>query len=140
MSDAIFALFADYTETNVGVPGRDQGFRIGIALRVKTGFSDANVFRYQQVSADEVLFSGVCSPVDLADLGLTAKGMGTFFRASAANLDFADRTEALVIRNDILGQLDVLCNEMARLANNTSPTQTIEISSASGTSTDPDQS
>ena len=139
MSDAIFALFADYVETNVGVTGRDQGFRIQFTMRVKTGFTDANVFRYQKISADEVLFSGVCSPVDLADLGMSPQGDGSFFRSNVAALDFADRTEALGIRNAILSQLDELCREMARLANCTSPTQTIEISSAPGTSTDLDQ-
>lgn len=139
MPDAIFALFADYAETNVGIPGRAQGFRISITLRVKTGFSDAYLFRYQQVSADEVLFTGVCSPADIADYGTAPKGDGTFFRAATATLDFADSTSALQIRNDILRQLDTLCHEMARLANNMSPTQTIEISSAPGTSTDLDQ-
>jgi hypothetical protein len=134
---APFALFVDFSETNSGVPGRDQGWRIQLVARVKSRFQDALVFRYQKISAEEVLFTGVCSPADLADYGPSPRGDDGFFRSDTAKLDFASRDDAYKIRDEIIAELDTLCVEMARISDSMSPVQTIEISSNPSTNVDP---
>lgn len=130
MSDhVIFALSTDLRETNVGVPGRDQGWRIEITTRVRSGFLDAAMFRYQKISDTEILFTGVCSPADLADYGTEPAAGLAFFRSDAAKLDFASRTVAYEIRDEILAELEVLCAEMARISGQLSPLRTVEITS-----------
>jgi len=130
MADPVtYAASIDLQETNVGVPGRDQGWRIELTVRVQSGFQDAALFRYQKISADEVLFTGVCSPADLADYGLSPSGDRSFFRSAEAKLDFASRDAAYQVRDDIIAEVETLCTEMARINNNLSPMRTIEVSS-----------
>ena len=130
MADPItYALHTDIQETNVGTPGRDQGWRIELTTRVASGFQDAAMFRYQKISASEVLFTGVCSPADLADYGTVPTAELSFFRSDVAKLDFASRSVAYEIRDEILAELEILCAEMARITNQLSPKRTVEISS-----------
>ena len=138
MSDSItFAVFMDFSETSVGTPGRDQGWRFTLTARVKSGFQDPMVFRYQKISADEVMFTGVCSPADLADFGPVPATENGFFRSATTTLDFAARTDAYAIRDSILAEVEALCNEMSRISSNMTPVQTIEISSNPSTNVDP---
>lgn len=132
-----YAVYVDFSENNVGIEGRSQGWRIVLKLRIKTGFSDAMLFRYQKISAEEVLFTGVCSTADLADYGPTPRRDDGFFRNAEASLDFASRSEAYQIRDQIIAELETLCNEMSRISTNLSPVVTIEVSSNPSTNTDP---
>jgi hypothetical protein len=138
MSDpATFAVIADYQETGVGTPGKDQGWRFTLTLRVKSGFQDAMLFRYQKISAEEVMFTGVCSPADLADYGPVPRTDNGFFRAATATLDFAARSDAYEVRDAVLNEIEVLCGEMSRISDNMTPVQSIEISSNPSTNVDP---
>jgi hypothetical protein len=138
MSDpATFAVFMDFSETSVGTPGRDQGWRFTLMARVKSGFQDAMIFRYQKISATEVLFTGVCSPADLADFGPVPQKENGFFRSATTTLDFAARTDAYEIRDSVLAEIETLCNEMSRISGYMTPVQTIEISSIPSTDVDP---
>ena len=137
MSDPIFALLLNYSETNKGVPGRDQGWRISLVAQVKSGFADALVFRYQKISSEEVLFTGVCSPADLADYGPSPARENGFFRSATATLDFASQDDAYRVRDQVIADLTTLCNEMKRISANMSPVAVIEVSSEINTNVDP---
>ena len=127
--DGVFALFLDSVENNEIIESRNQGFRIAIRAKVKSGFRDADVFRYQKISSDEALFTGICSPADIADYTDIPSDKDGMFRADRFDLVFASQIQAYETRDEILAELETLCCEMARIANSTSPTTTLEVSS-----------
>lgn len=125
----VYALNLEYRENSVVVDARTQGYRISITAAVKSGYRDANIFRYQQLSAEEALFTGVCSPSDLVDYSQNPSPKDGFFRRNLLDLVFASQTQAYEIRDEILEELRILSEEMARLDNTLSDAQTIEVSS-----------
>jgi hypothetical protein len=130
MSDpVVFALNLDYFENNHFVDGRIQGFRIAVKAGVKSGFRDALIFRYQKVSADEALFSGICSPSDINSLNENPSVTDGLFRADRFDLVFPNQNIALEMRDDILEEIEMLCCEMARIENAVSAPLTLEVSS-----------
>jgi hypothetical protein len=125
----VYTLNLEYRENSVVVDARTQGYRIAITASVKFGYRDANIFRYQQLNAEEALFTGVCSPADLVDYSQNPSPKDGFFRRNLLDLVFASQTLAYEIRDEILEELRILSEEMARLDNTLSDAQTIEVSS-----------
>lgn len=125
----VYALNLAYSETAVVVATRSQGFRIRLVASVKSGFPDAAIFRFQAVSANEILFTGVCSPADLVDYGLTIPQLGDYFRSDTMDLVWACQSEALEFRDECLENIQTLCDEMSRINNTMSTPQTIVVTS-----------
>lgn len=124
-----YALFLDYSENNVVTEGRSQGYRIYLKAKPKSGFRDALVFRYQKISADDALFTGICSTADLVDYSTSPSPKDGFFRHDTIDLVFASQDQAYEIRDEIVEELRTLCCECFRIANSVSPGQTLEVSS-----------
>lgn len=123
------AFYLDYSENNVIVDGRSQGYRIYLKAKVKTGFQDANVFRYQKISDDEALFTGICSPADIVDYSTNPNPRDGFFRRDVIDLIFPSQSQAYEIRDEIIEELRILCCECFRIANSNSVERQLEVSS-----------
>ena len=110
--------------------GARQGYRIRIMATPLLGFHDADVFRYQKLNTTEALFTGVCSPADLADYTQNPSELGGFFRRNIIDLVFASEELAMRIRDEIVAHLETLCSEMARIDNTMTAPHNIVVTSA----------
>ena len=124
-----YALFLDYSENNVVVDGRSQGYRIRIQAKVKSGFNDANVFRYQKINDEEALFTGVCSPADIVDYSTNPSPRTASSGATSSTSSSRRRAKAYEIRDELIEELRVLSCECFNIGNNTAGPTVLEVSS-----------
>lgn len=94
--------------------GRSQGHRVVLTATVVRGFKDAGVFvSMRKTSAD--FFTNVASPSDINDLDLNNVDEDGRLRHDVLDLVFSAKSLADEVIDEIMVELTVLCEEMARL-------------------------
>jgi hypothetical protein len=124
-----FELSIASQQTTDFVDGRTQGYRIKMVCSPVRGFADGAVFLFQrQGEAD--MFSAICRPSDLVDFQIDLPDEKTgWFRSAEIDLVFGSKIEALEIQDEILAELKVLADEMAKINSDLSVISTIAITS-----------
>jgi hypothetical protein len=129
MTDIVYAISVARQDTNRYVPGTSQGYNVSLTITVTSGFVDAGLFLFQVVGNQQNLIS-VCSPSNLVDWLLNQPNAQTgYVRLATCTLTYPSKDLAIQCTNDMLGQLQILCNEMSRLANDVGPVNTYSITS-----------
>jgi hypothetical protein len=124
-----YALSVTRQDSGAYIAGTSQGYRVILTVTVVSGFSDAGVFCFIQ-EGQQNFFTNICSPADLADWLYQVPDPTTGrFRLHVADLTYPSKDVAEQLTAQIMGQLDTLCKEMARLANDLGTSGTTILSS-----------
>ncbi len=115
----------DSPETAVG---RSQGHRVILTATVVSGFQDAGVFVSNRRGRSD-FFSNVAAPYDIADLDLNNPDDEGRLRHEVLDLVFSAKSLADEVVEEIMTELKVLCDEMARLNGVLSATSTSTVES-----------
>lgn len=108
--------------------GRGQGHRVVLTATVVRGFHDAGVFVSRQRGAG-LDFTNVATPADLVDLDLNNPDEDGRLRSDTLDLTFASRLTADEVVEELLEELQVLCDELARINDTLTETSVISIRS-----------
>jgi hypothetical protein len=112
------------------VDGSSQGYRVILTISVVSGFTDPGLFRFLVIGPQQESLQAICSPADLADwIYNVVDPASQIVRRSVADLIYPSKDIAVQCTETMLVQLNTLCLEMDRLANDLGPSTTYTIPS-----------